>query len=272
MRSILFSGAVIMVIAVLGAFDSVRAAALAFDSAADPAYGPYLQSYSLPSGVNGGYGWGSGWVGPAGPSTFEATVLSTSSFTFANPFTSPGYEWLLRYWSGIQSLPLGAERLFEGGLEPGQRFSVDFRSAGQAFYLLDLKGNEVYEIDTGLQANNYLFTYVGKPYTQRQIAVPFGVPYTDEGENFSITPLDANNAMLSITSYAPGGGTVSIEMPYSTVGGVYFEAEKEVNVAFNNLSITPEPASAALIAAAGLGLLLRRSRKNRLLNAPDSPL
>jgi len=262
MRSILLSAVVLIVIAGLGAFDSAHAAALAFDSAADPAYAPYLSSSELPKGINGGYGWGSGWIGLGGQPYLDMRVLGTAGFTFTSPFTSPGYEWFLPYSSGFETTSY-VERFFNGGLEPGQTFSVDFLSWGQSFYLVDANGNEVYQIDTGLQANNYRFTYIGQPYTQRQIAVPFGVPYTDEGEHFSITPVDANDAILSIASYGPGGGTSSIKMPYSTIGGVVFENEKEVNVGVNNMSITPEPGAAAPFAAVGLGLLLWRRRKRQ---------
>ena len=268
MRSILVSGAVIMVIAVLGAFDSVRAAALAFDSAADPAYMPYFSTSYLPDGINGGYGWGSGWQGVAGPNNLDLRVVSTAGFTINSPFTSGGSVWLLPAFSGDppKSYP-SAMRQFDGGLAPGQTFSFDSFGVG-GFYLLDANEKTVYKIAGGFQGQYQVFSPLG----QFQLTVPYSTPYTDEGDHFSITPIDSNHAVLSATWYGSSGGTASIEVPYSTIDSVVFTYDREINISVNNLSITPEPGAAALIAAAGLGLLLRGSRKGRSLNTPGSPL
>ncbi len=100
MRSILLSAVVLIVIAGRGAFDSARAAALAFDSAADPAYAPYFSSAFLPNGINGGYGWGSGWEGAAGPNNLDLRVVSTAGSTINSPYTSGGSVWILPLFSG----------------------------------------------------------------------------------------------------------------------------------------------------------------------------
>lgn len=263
MRSILLSAVVVILIAGPVTTGTVRASALAFDSAADPAYTPYFSTPYLPEGINGGYGWGSGWEGVAGPSNLDLRVVSTAGFTVNSPFTSGGSVWLLPAFPGYppKSYP-SAMRQFDGGLAPGQTFSFDSLNVG-GFYLLDANRNTVYEIVGGFHGQYQVLSPLG----QFQITVPYSTPYTDEGDHFSITPIDSNHAVLSATWYGPSGGTASIEVPYSTIDSVVFTYDREINISLNNLSITPEPASPALIAAAGLGLLLRRSRRSRLSNA-----
>jgi len=256
MRSILLSAVVLIVIAGI-ATSTALASSLAFDTASDPAYESYRQSNLIPLGVNGGHGWGSGWQGLQQPSDLGMRVASTAWLPFTDPFSSPGSAWSLDFASGIPSGAPGATRYFDGGLEPGQTFSFDCLYLDHT-YLVDSSGNLVYEIDTGVAGNNNCrFNYLDQPAMQRLVNVPF----TNEAIHFSITPIDSNDAILSITSYGPGGGTASVEMPYSTVGGVYFEAGWEHRAYMNNMSITPEPGAAMLYGA--MGLLLRRSRKSR---------
>lgn len=265
MRSILLS-AVLIVIAGPVVVRAASASALAFDSAADPAYAHLPSSGNLPNGVNGGYGWGSGWEGTGGSNFLDLSVVSTAGSTITSPVTSPGSMWVLPYLSGVFAGSPGAIRQFEGGLAPGQTFSFDSLYVSD-IYLLDTNGKTVYWIDGGYEGHYQSAYYSGQSATEFQITVPFGAQYTEEGDHFSITPIDSNNAVLSITWYGPDGGTASVEMPYSDLGGVAFLAEKDFAIYVNNLSITPEPGASVLISAFGFGWLLRRRRKCRQSNA-----
>ena len=124
-----------------------------------------------------------------------------------------------------------------------------------------------YEIDPGNPDRVYF------EHSLPSIFFPTDVSDTEEGGHISVTPIDAGHATLSITSYGPLGGTESLELPFADVNALAFQAnEGDLGGYINNLSITPEPASAALIAAAGLGLLLRRGRKGGSLNTSGFPL
>jgi len=263
MRSILLSTAVSIVIAVSVA-STVDAAAPAFDSAADPAYAPYLNTGTLPEGINGGYGWGP-WeemdtsFSNVTPNAM-VNVTATSGFAWQSPITSPGAVWGI---PAAGDLSMCLARYFDGALAVGQTFSFDYSNVIGVYIISSDHTHANYELYYNLLA------ITGSQYT----SLPVNVPSTIEGDHASLTVTDSGHATLTITSYGPNGGTESFEMPYTDVEGVAFQAGKgDIDGFVNNLSITPEPGSAALIAVAGLGLLLRRSRKGRSLNIPGSHL
>jgi hypothetical protein len=263
MRSILLSAAVSIVIAASVA-NPARAAALAFDSAADPAYAPYLDTGAPIDGINGGYGWGP-WeeYAPGFPSTspYNKLYTSTSGSDWSqSPLTSSGTVWRIR------GLPDGAEffpwvvRSFDGSLAVGQTLSFDFEGVPTIAILSSDGTGAAYEINPGNQG------WVNFVHTPSTVQFKTNLPLAVGADHFSITPIDSDHAIVSVTLYGPHGGTESSEMPYADVDGVEFQANGGDSPGFvNNLSITPEPGATALIAAAGLGLLLRRSRKRRSL-------
>lgn len=260
MRSILLSAVFVIVVAEPFATDVARASALAFDSAADPAYAPYVTTGAPIIGVNGGYGW-EPWVemySDSGVLSVSSNphllALSTNGSSWSqSPVTSPGTTWILpgMFDSPIATLEV---RHFDGSLAVGQTLSFDVKGVPTIGILSSDGTGLAYEVDPG---NPYRVSF---DHTGISL-ISTGVPYTNEGGHISITPIDPDHVILSVTSYGPGGGTASIEMPYVDVDGVAFEAPwGDLSGYVNNLSITPEPCSAALIAAVGLGLLLRRSR------------
>src|SRR5690348_9220350 len=101
MRSILLSAAVSIVISLSVARPAD--AAMAFDSAADPAYSPYLDTATFPAGINGGYGWGpwEEWYAYSGSLTVSPNVHLDASRTNASwlqsPLTSPGAVWAIPF-------------------------------------------------------------------------------------------------------------------------------------------------------------------------------
>lgn len=260
MRPILYSAVVLMMVAGLGAFDSARAAALAFDSAADPAYVPDPNTGQLPAGVNGGYGWEPWEETYSGFSNFTPdaifSAIPTSGFTWQSPITSPGAMWRLPMTFAGFTPPTFIGRYFDGALAVGQTLSFDCEGVPTIFILSADGIGATYMID----GNPYRISFENSlPLT----STATDVYDTIAGAHISITPIDSNHATLSITSYGPNGTTESLEMPYADVEGVAFEEAEHLPAYVNNLSVSPEPASAALIAAAGLGLLLRRGRRTR---------
>jgi len=266
MRSILLSAAVSIVIAVSVA-SPASAAAPAFDSAADPAYAPYVSSgIPLPAGINGGYGWGpwEEWYGYSGvvtvlPLRLDVISTNSSSWLFQNPLTSPGAAWEIppAFDSPGEFV---VERHSDGSLAVGQTLSFDFDNV-EAIAILSTDGTVTYQINPGKPSSVYF------EHSVPSISFQTGVSLTDEGGgHISITPIDSDHATMSIISYGPLGGTASLELPYADVDGLAFVAPVgDLGGFVNNFSITPEPGAAALIAAAGLGLILRRSRRSRPL-------
>jgi len=265
MRSILLSAAVSIVIAVSVA-SPASAAAPAFDSAADPAYAQYVGTGAPIVGTNGGYGWGpwEEWVpNPSillSPDVHAYANTTTGPSWFQSPVTSPGAAWVIPAELDGFFVPMFVERRFDGLLAVGQTLSFDCEGVMTIGILSPDGSGFTYEIDPG---NPYRGSF------QHSLPIiPFNtnVNYTFEGGHISITPIGSDHAILSITSYGPLGGAESLELPYADVNGVAFEANPgDLSGFVNNLSITPEPGSAALIAAAGLGLILRRSRRSRRL-------
>jgi len=259
MRSILLSAVVHIVIAGLGAFDSARAAALAFDSAADPAYAPYLATGAPVTGVNAGYGWGpwEEWYSSGVSSTSRYIHLYDYSTNGANwsqsPLTSPGAVWEIPGLPDGFDPPAYAVRYFDGSLAVGQTLSFDYESVGTIGILSSDGTDATYMITSGNPAFVYFEHTLPFVQFQTNLALNAGAAH------ISITPIDSDHAIMSITSYGPLGGTASIEMPYADVDGVAFETNPRDSAGYvNNLSITPEPGTAALFAAVGCALLLKR--------------
>jgi len=257
-------------VAILGSVKTgtARASALAFDSAADPAYAPSLATGAPIAGVNGGYGW-EPWVemySISGVLSVSSNphlgVISTNGSDWSqNPVTSPGATWLI---PGVfdSPIPMLEIRHFDGSLAVGQTLSFDFDGVPAIDILSPDGTGTTYEIDPGNPSHVYF---------QHSIpSISFGnnIALNVAGGHISITPIDSDHATMTITSYGPLGGTESLQLPYADVNGLAFEAPGGVFPGYvNNLSITPEPGAAALIAAAGLGLLLRRSRRSRVFIA-----
>lgn len=266
MRSILLSAAVSIVIAVSAA-SPANAAAPAFDSAADPAYAPYRATGAPILGVNGGYGWGP-WegryptLGDSSPNVRLYAHANGSDWS-QSPLTSPAAAWLLPGEpDGTEFFPW-VVRYFDGSLAVGQTLSFDFEGV-PTIAILSSDGTgatyEAYSNDPG---------WVNFERTLPMVQFRTNLALNVGAGHISITPIDSDHAIVSVTSYGPRGGTESSEMPYADVDGVAFQPNgADMPGYVNNLSVSPEPASAALIAASGLGLLLRRSRKGRSSNAP----
>jgi len=270
MRSILLSAAVSIVIS-LSVARSARAAALAFDSAADPAYASYRVTGAPVTGVNGGYGWGPweemySYAGVLSVSSNpHLLAINTNGFWLQNPVTAAGATWEI---PGVFDSPIARLeiRQLDGSLAVGQTLSFDFDNV-PAIGILSPDGmGATYEIIPG-NPDRVWFTQPSEGF------FPTDVNDTIEGGHISITPIDADQATMSIISYGPLGGTESLELPYADVDGLAFEAPGgDLGGYVNNFSVSPEPGSAALFAAAGLGLLLRRGGRGRRLNAPGVPL
>src|SRR5205085_11353008 len=96
------------------------------------------------------------------------------------------------------------------------------------------------------------------------IDVNTGVPADANGANLSITVVDCNTITASLTSYGPSGQRATSVFPYLPINA--FAAEMGGfggSIAFNNISITPEPRVTTLLLPLALAMLLSPARSRR---------
>ncbi len=254
------------------------AAVIAFDTAGDSAYND-SSPYVAP-GVGGGYGWGSTWLG------FDQVFIESSSTNgnadpnrtgdINSPRTPLGRAWGIRpgiVFARSAIAVFYAARQFDGTLDPGQTFSIDFDNGsvnGSNYAAVGLFSGPIQQsFDQG--GAYYIYTYGGDYLLSgnpigSQAPVDTGLPTTYDGLHIALTITGATDASISLTSIS-SGTSVTFAVPYSPVSEFAVANQDEQfgpahDVYFNNISITPEPSTAGSCAlAAFVALLLKRRRK-----------
>lgn len=231
------------VLAVFTLVSSAPAADIAFDSAGDSAYNNGWLNSS-----NGGYGWGGGWSLTS--YSVQPTVGDSTAYGFPDinsPQVVGGRAWQLQFAL--------ATRPFSGPLSVGQTFSID--------WVDDADGWQFISAVSLLAPNGSVAVEVGENQSGHYIVGPAGGPFADTGiagkpgAHLAITQT-STALQFSLTQYAPGTGTAVIDVPYSgQVSAVQIGTDVNPNF-INNLSITPEPSSIAVLGLAVYGLLVRR--------------
>jgi hypothetical protein len=281
MRFLVRRELVVIVVCALAASIS-HGAQFAFDSAGDSAY-----NTSDAAIYNGGYGWGSAWSIPVrtyvffvGSSTLngEGDTLGTGDIN--SPRTAAGRAWGLQPVDrhGIPPPQISVSRSFNGALLAGQTFSIDFdvnaRTPGEfALALTNAHGEQFGVYVWPTLYSDYLIEGFGADYTARRQRT--GVTVTSHGVHIDFSVLSDSQVQFKLTSLtADGASTVTI-VPFSgaltgfevdNISNSFFRSSNLDNLYFNNISVTPEPATGALLALAGSSLLLRRRQSKRTLH------
>jgi hypothetical protein len=240
-----------------------RAADIAFDSAGDSAY-----NNGWTNGSNGGYGWGGGWMItalPAGAVIGDSTTNGNGDLEGDGDINSPrvagGRAW---------DLPGGiAIRMFSGPLSVGQTFSIDYDVDEQLISPNWDRGFDFLAPGGGKNSLIYFGFGAGGQISGPTIpTVLTGIANDGAGLHIAFTEL-SSGVDVSITPYAPGATTSDFFVPYiGEIVGIRMTGIGTGNLTpvsatsyFNNISITPEPSSAAVLGLAAFAVIARRRRR-----------
>ena len=246
--------------------DRAYAAMIAYDNAGDSAY-----NSGTVIGVNGGYGWGGPWSANLGLYLRSSSLLGgpdPGTGYINSPKSPDGRAWGVGTFFFTGAPPTTtASRPFSGPLTPGQTFSIDIDDspgANAGITLGDLA------VGMGGFINNVpVYQAQSTAGPNGSLVVDFGAPVTDFGARAEFTVLNDSTTQVTITSLAPGGDSDSFILPYSTtMTGMLAQnfpwGQGSGFLYLNNMSITPEPDTAALaIVALSVVLLGQRSRARR---------
>lgn len=287
-------------ITVATAVGHVYGSAVAFDSAADPAYN--LQPGEASGWLqlsNGGYGFGP-WLPRSGnPNPTNPIGVIGSSTTNGNgdpegdgdintPRNASGRAWGLMASPATDQNPdggaSGATRMLSGPLSVGQAFRIDMDNGNIADPSLSdgtrrpgavgwaLQGSDPaldqFLLEAEANSPDYLFA---RPFGTDDT----GIPLTDQGVHCEFTLLGPSKIspfplqwMLTITTLGPGGTTkvltgtrMGTPIDRLTVGDAGGGTDPADAVYFNSISVGDVPEPGA-VGVVGLGamLVLRRRR------------
>lgn len=268
-------------VALLGALfatatSDLKASQIAFDTAGDSAYNNMPASPAVYP--NGGYGWGGPWqssglfintpglTGPGGP---QDTTLINS------PATPGGRAWGLPFvlYNGAW-----AARPFAEALTLGQTFSMDVETRDTSTPYGPIGQDIVINGTTPFNANGITVEAYSGAYPDYRVYVQqsqaqyalyaTGVPLTDEAIHIDVSLVGNSLVRLSITSLSSDALSSSLTfadaVPMSEValnegGGSYYLPSAELF--FNNMAITPEPASLFALSLGIAAMMLKRRRR-----------
>ena len=279
----------------------VYGAAVAFDSAADPAYN--LQPGEASGWLqlsNGGYGFGP-WVpasgnpmatnpaGMIGSSTTNGSGDLDNDGDINTPRNASGRAWGFNVpaasgnASGIITNPrTGARRMLQGQLTVGQTFSVDFDNgflANPVINGMHYPGEALWTIENSASLDGFDFIARADLPDYQFGGMDTGVPLTTEGVHCEFTFMGQNPPLelpipweLKITPLPPGGQTHVITGLWTT--DIRFLPDRfdfvddaaggdpANSVYINNLSVTNVPEPGGCgPALVASALLLRRWRR-----------
>lgn len=277
-------------VALLGALFAIsapdlNAAQIAFDTAGDSAYNNFNNvNYPYP---NGGYGWGGPWQAQADALNLSSSSLNgfgdpLSTGDINSPRTPAGRAWQIRAVpeSDLNSFNVFSTvwRPFNGALLPGQTFAIDLDTGAVAPTGGFAQGFSLAQGEDSLMSRGTGFRFEAAPdYSPDYlIATPTAslvtdIPLTDQGVHIEVTQLDGAQINVSVISLPSGGASQSVVLPDSVpitaVTVDNFEPATLVNgfddLYFNNIAITPEPASVVMFSLAAAGIILRRQRRGK---------
>ena len=249
-------------------------AQIAYDSAGDSAYNaaaakgfPSSFLATIPVGTNGGFGWGGGWEGPDFPPPiyqYGLIVFPSDAIAVNSPPIPGGRAFCVTgtLHDGPPQIN-NVVRRFNGDLETGQTFSVDFELSKFAFnshliMLLNPEMQTIYSISPSLYLEDTYLIRAGSG-----VPIDTGLAVTPAGAHLDVTVLDPADVRVTLTSLDGSGASVSYVLPYTAADR--FDAQNGVGnsgllLTFNNLAITPEPAS-SLVLPLGAALLLHARRR-----------
>lgn len=262
---------------------NLRAAQIAFDSAGDSAYNSF--NNLVTPYPDGGYGWGGPWQGALrlGSSSSNGFGDPQSTGDINSPRTPLGRAWELSYvpdpdWRATNTI----SRPFSGSLAPGQTFSLDLDTGDvapinpssqqiQGFVLGQSTSIFQSFLETGIKfAADPMDGYSDYVVANDVGKFDTGIPLTDRGIHVAVKVVDASTVQVSATSLAPGGGSTSLVLPYSVPLATVTIINDEIgpdpdnpNLFFNNVAITPEPASAIFLVISVAVAALGRGRQTR---------
>ncbi len=200
-------------VAVLLLPTSVFAAAMAFDSAASPAYDD-----GWASNDNGGSGF-LPWSSVTPPGANSGTELAVNSEVDVKTPLSSGRAWGIYANDGIVDTPSGyasALRRFDGILDVGQTFHIDFDNGAPAagdsgIFFMNPSGSR----QVGLYAtasSNYNLWFGNS-------AAATTIPRTSSGVHIALTLPTADSYSMAVTPLA-GGPTTTLTGLLEKAGGI----------------------------------------------------
>ncbi|MEM7624558.1 MAG: PEP-CTERM sorting domain-containing protein [Planctomycetota bacterium] len=222
--------------------------AVASDDASDPVY-----DNGWNTGVDGGTGFGPWIVGGSGPAGGGFIGGGTDIDVAGEAFGVFGNNGDLG--EGIRD--------FDVALTAGQTFSITMDNGG-----IDNGGTVGFGLQNAGGDNLIEFFFVGgtSNYTVNAGSAAGTTPgFTASGLKIEVTPEAGGLYTLTIDELSNGSG-----VDHTVTGGLFnnsdqaisrlrlFNANGGPDVFFNDLLVTPEPASAMLIAAGALAMLRRR--------------
>lgn len=230
---------------------------VAFDTAGDSAC-----NNGWTSGSNGGFGWNGGWAvqtsGPSSSATMEVVPDPASDGVLNSPAVPDG-----RAWAFANTI---ATRQFASPLAVGQEFSVqmDGGASGIAIMFTNPTRPTDYFYITSIDEGDYI---LWESYGSRggPSIEDTGVAAIDGPVAISLTESEAMGYVFKIQSLASPSDSASIDAGFPPVaaGEVEMAGNSSAVMYMNNMTITPEPSTIALVGFAGIGLL-RRKRSCRI--------
>src|SRR5882724_661753 len=235
----------------------------AFDAAGDSAY-----NSGWSPGSSGGFGWGGGWqINPAqyafiGSSATNGRGDANGDGDVNSPRSAVGRAW----GAGFSC---DAIRPFSGPLSLGQTFSIDFDDDGFQPRLNDFPSLFLVAPDNSIPISvnaNADYTISYRVAAERP-SIDTGVTDSDGGIHLAFTK-KIGGFDVSLTPFKAGATTTTFDVPYAgDISGVDLSTFTSnggnlspYSTYINNMSITPEPSSAAVLAFLSvLGVCRRRA-------------
>ncbi len=258
----------------LSIIEDTLAANLAFDSAADPVYNDGWQS-----GDNGGYGFAPWALLTLGSSSGHFLASSTGNgdglddgningAANDHDIDTAGRAWGMYASFDSSADGAGAVRNLTGGaLTVGQSISIDMDNG-----YINSSGYNYVGITFVSSSDSVLFRFEGgdanyEVYSNNLATLtPTTLPFADEGLTLSLTRTGFST--IDLTATLRNGATQTLPLILSGATGADIQAVLLANDSagqgpphdayFNSITVTPEPASAALLGLGAMALVSRR--------------